>query len=265
MAREQAEPVLAELLDLAPAGVEEVDLGEGVVEYAVYGAPGEIPSLPDLRAAAGTALVDVSSSEVPDGWEQRWRQFHQPLVLGEALAVRPPWAQRTGAEIEVVIDPGQAFGTGSHATTRLCLELMLGLSPRGAFLDVGCGSGVLSLAAAALGWRPVLALDFDPAAVHACQDNAAANDTSIEVRRFDLRDEALPSGKQFQTVAANLLGPLLKTLAQRLVEPVPATVIASGLLREEVGVVSAAFAARGLHQVREVSGGEWSALLLARE
>lgn len=263
--REQAELVLADLLELAPAGVEEVELGDGVVEYAVYGPPGEVPSLPDLRAAAGDALVDVSSSEVADGWEERWRQFHRPLMLGHELAVRPPWSPPTDAEVEVVIDPGRAFGTGSHATTRMCLQLMLELEATASFVDVGCGSGVLAIAAASLGWRPVLALDNDEAAVQACRENAAANGTAVEVRRFDLRTEVLPNGHEFQTMAANLLGPLLQTLAGRLADPVPRTVIASGLLVDEMARVGEAFAARGLSPVRELRDGDWAALLLVGE
>src|SRR4030081_1802827 len=88
--REQAELVLAELLELAPGGVEEAPAGEDLIEYAVYGAPGELPALPDLRAAAGGALVEVSTEEIADDWAERWRQFHRPLVLDGRLTVRPP-------------------------------------------------------------------------------------------------------------------------------------------------------------------------------
>ena len=95
--RERAEIVLAELLELAPGGVEEVSVGSDVVEYAVYGAPGELPALPDLTAAAGEALVEVRTSEVADDWDQRWREFHKPLVLDGRLAVRPPWEPPVGA------------------------------------------------------------------------------------------------------------------------------------------------------------------------
>ena len=122
--RAHAELALAELLVLAPAGVEEVDVSADVVEYAVYGAEGELPDLGDVRAAAGDALVEVRSTRVDDDWAERWREFHRPLDLG-GLHLRAPWHPPAGPPArEVVIDPGRAFGTGMHPTTRLCLELL---------------------------------------------------------------------------------------------------------------------------------------------
>jgi ribosomal protein L11 methyltransferase len=261
VAREQAELVLAELLELAPGGVEEVEVADGVVEYAVYGPPGELPALPDLHAAAGDALVEVSTREIADDWDRRWREFHRPVVVGQRLTVRPPWEAPSTSSIDLVIDPGQAFGTGGHATTRLCLELMLALPAAGRFLDLGCGSGVLAIAAARLGWTPVLALDNDPAAVAAARANARANGVSVEVRRHDLRHDPPASAP---TVAANLLRPLLVAWAGRLREArrPPERVIASGLLAGEVDEVAAAFAPRGLVERERRHAGEWAAVLL---
>lgn len=259
--RDQAEIVLAELLDLAPGGVEEVAVSDGVVEYAVYGAPGELPALPELTAAAGPALVSVRTSEVADDWDVRWRSFHRPLVLDERLSVRPPWEEAVGAEIELVIDPGQAFGTGAHATTRLCLELMLDLSPGGGFVDLGCGSGVLAIAAARLGWAPVVALDFDVASLEATAQNAALNGVDVAVRRHDLRFDPVMSRP---TVAANLLRPLLLTWASRLrgTAELPERVIASGLLVGEEDEVAGAFEALGFREWQRRVSGEWAALVL---
>jgi ribosomal protein L11 methyltransferase len=257
--REHAELVLAELLALAPGGVEEVDQGE-VIEYAVYGPPGEVPALPELRAAAGGALVEVATSEIADDWPERWRDFHRPTVVGGVLTVRAPWHARADAPIEVVIDPGRAFGTGSHATTRLSLELLLSVPAQGAFLDLGSGSGVLAIAAARLGFGPVTALDNDPAAVEATRENAAANAVDIEVRRLDLRAEPVPGAP---TVAANLLAPLLLEWGRSLADGT-SRVIASGVLAGEAGAVVAAFADSGLHEAARRNDGDWVALLLER-
>jgi ribosomal protein L11 methyltransferase len=270
--RAHAEIALAELLELAPSGVEEVDHGD-VVEYAVYGAPGELPSLPRLEAAVGDALVAVSTTELPDDWSERWKQFHQPLVLegpaGVRLAVRPPWEPPIGAATEIVIDPGQAFGTGAHATTRLCLELLLELARdaepaagRGPLLDLGCGSGVLAIAAAELGWGPVLALDHDPLSVEATRANAAVNGVAVEARQGDLRHEPMPFAP---IVLANLLRPLLLDYAAALAgEQLPQALVASGLLVQEADEVAAAFSALGLREQARRERGEWAALLLSR-
>jgi ribosomal protein L11 methyltransferase len=257
--REQAELVLAELLELAPSGVEEVSVGEQLVEYAVYGAPGELPALPDLRAAAGGALIQISTEEIPDDWSDRWREFHQPLVLDGSLTVRPPWEPPRGTPIDVVIDPGQAFGTGAHDTTRLCLELMLAADrPAGAFVDLGCGSGVLAILAAKLGWAPVIALDYDPASVAASTENADANEVEIDVRRFDLRGEQLPSSG---LVAANVLAAPLIGWAGFMRE-CPERLILSGILTHEADRVLAAFAARGYRGRERRERGDWCALTL---
>jgi ribosomal protein L11 methyltransferase len=260
--REQAELVLAELLSLAPSGVEEAAIGDEIVEYAVYGPPGELPQLPDLQAAAGGALVEVSSTEIADDWAERWRSFHRPLVLDGRLRVRPPW-EPTGTEpLDVVIDPGQAFGTGAHATTRLCLELLLSLEgTRGSFVDLGCGSGVLAIVAARLGFAPVLALDFDPAAAEAATTNARTNGVAVDVRRFDLRFGDLPAAT---VVAANLLGPLLLEWAGReWPSGSPQLVVASGLLATEADRVAAAFTRHRLRERERRERGEWAALLFA--
>jgi ribosomal protein L11 methyltransferase len=273
--RAHAEVALAELLELAPSGVEEVDLGEAGVEYAVYGPPGELPALPDLEAAVGGALVSVTTRELPDDWSERWKAFHRPLVLdgadGPRLAVRPPWEAPIGAPVELVIDPAQAFGTGAHATTRLCLELLVELADgaeggaaRGPLLDLGCGSGVLAIAAAKLGFGPVSAVDFDPLSVEATRANAAANGVTLAVARCDLRSDPLPAAP---VVLANLLRPLLLDCARRLAEPnapaAPHTLIASGLLTHEADEVAAAFAPLGLRERARRARGEWAALLLA--
>lgn len=287
--REQAELVLAQLLELAPGGVEESTLHDGVIEYAVYGALGELPELPDLRAAAGDALVEISTSETADDWHERWKRFHRPVLVEApdapvgatavpALHVRPPWedvrSECAGVVREIVIDPGRAFGTGAHASTRMCLELLLALAveqqaSRGPLLDVGAGSGVLAIAAADLGFAPVLALDHERESVDATRANAAVNRVAVDARRFDLRAEPLPwlgrpdAPPGSIVVLANLLRPLLLDLAHTIAAP-PAQLIASGLLLEQVDEIVVAFGERlGMLERRRRRDGEWAAVWLA--
>lgn len=265
VARADAEVALAELLELVPAGVEEVDHGD-TIEYAVYGAPGELPTLPDLRAAAGDTLVEVTTAEIADDWASRWRDFHRPVTVAGRLYVRPPWADPPpDPRLEdIVIDPNQAFGTGAHDTTRLCLEALLELTPGGPLVDLGCGSGVLAIAAARLGWAPVLGIDHEHEAVVAARENAAVNGVQIEVRHGDLLHDG--PAPRAPTVVANLLRPLLEHVARTGFEGEPPRVlVASGLLRAEAGGIAAAFARHhGLREQARRERGEWAALTLTR-
>jgi ribosomal protein L11 methyltransferase len=333
-----AEVVLAELMDLAPTGVEETDLGD-TIEYAIYGAEGELPALPAVRALVGDALVEVVTTEVADDWADRWRAFHEPILIKDRLYVRPPWcppyAELVAAEgvgdaagaadagdaagaggaagagdtagredvagigdrdgvTDLVVDPGQAFGTGAHATTRLCLELLVELTdrrvaagePLGPVLDLGSGSGVLAVAAAQLGWGPVHGVDHEVASVQATLDNAAVNGVTVTADRFDLlRDGATampvvtgatgagPGGSEADgrrssapLVLANLLRPLLlRVAADGFLGDPPHGLIASGLLVHECDGVAAAFArGTGLVEVERRTHGDWAALLLRR-
>ena len=262
-AAEDSERLLAALLEIAPSGLEQVE-GEEWVEYALYGAPGELPSFPEGEADVGGVRVVVRGEEVPDDWAERWKRFHVPVLIGGRLWVRPPWEQeavRPGVH-EIVIDPGQAFGTGTHPTTRLCLELMLDLEPSGSFADLGCGSGVLAIAAAKLGFAPVSAYDSDRAAVSATLANARDNGVVLEaVERFDLRRDTPPPAR---TIAANLMRPLLLAVKAKAAMTGDGLEVAilSGLLDHEADEVAAAWAP--MREVRRLSDKGWSALLLER-
>ncbi len=259
----EAEPVLAALLELAPSGVEQVD-GEGFVEFAVYGAPGELPELAEGEADVAGVRVVVSGTEVPEDWAERWKRFHSPVLIGGRLYLRPPWedaAVRPGV-LDLVIDPGRAFGTGAHPTTRLSLELLLELAAAGeggSLCDLGCGSGVLAIAAARLGFEPVSAFDSDRLAVEATAANARDNGVALaRVERVDLRRQPSPSA---DVVTANLMRPLLLRVAE-LMEDRPAALVVSGLLPEEADEVASAFAP--LRERRRLTDRGWSALLLGR-
>ena len=172
------------MLVLAPEGFEERPAEDGGLELAAYtDAAGELA----IRAA----FADVTSTSVGDDWAERWRDFHQPVELG-SLWIGPPWREPAPGRIPIVIDPGRAFGTGAHDTTRLCLEQLERL-PRGSLLDVGCGSGVLSIAAARLGYAPVTAVDEDPNAIEATGENAARNGVDVAVARAHVLVDELPS------------------------------------------------------------------------
>jgi len=258
---ELAETVLAELTELVPGGVEEERTREWV-EYAIYGPPGELPAMPELEAAAGDGLVEIRSTEIPDDWADRWRDFHRPVAIaGGRLVVRPSWERGPAQATEIVIDPGQAFGTGAHATTTLCLELLLELADAGGasgpLVDLGTGSGVLAIAAAKLGWAPVLGCDSEPAALDAAAANAAANGVEIGLERVDLRDRPPPAAA---TVVANLTAPLLERVAERLPDS-PAALVCSGLLVEEAERVRAALSGAGLAVGEPRVRGDWAALL----
>jgi ribosomal protein L11 methyltransferase len=177
---DEAEQARARLLELVPEGFEEVER-EGVLELAAY-----VDELREGRVRS--AFADAHADDVTPGWEERWRTFHRPIQIGP-LWIGPPWERPAKGLLAVVIDPGRAFGTGAHPTTRLCVELLLDV-PRGSLLDLGCGSGVLAIAAARLGFAPVRALDVEEQAVEAARRNAELNGVAVAVERTDVRDYA---------------------------------------------------------------------------
>ena len=264
VAAAHAELVLAELLELAPGGLEERAAADAV-EYVIYADASVLPSDEQVRAAAGTALRGITRAAVADDWSERWKQWHRPVEVaaaGRGVRIRPPWEPPAdGDGIDLVIDPGQAFGTGGHHTTRLCLELLLECEPSGSLADWGCGTGVLALAAARLGFEPVTAVDIDPAAVEATRANVAAN--GVRGVRIGLADLAKAAGPSADTVVANLVRPLLLEVASRMRRP-PQTLIVSGLLESEADEAAAAFAACGLRETARRTSGEWVALRLQR-
>ena len=181
-----AEPVLDRVLPLVPAGVYDRSLGP-LVELVVAG----VVDRADLAGAAGDALVRVSERELPDDPAQLVAQFVDPPVVAGRFVIRPPSAPAPADPRleDIVIDRGSAFGTGLHPTTQRCLELLLSLEPGGSFADLGCGTGVLAIGAARLGWKPVVAVDYDERSVEATARNAELNGVAVEARRVDLIEE----------------------------------------------------------------------------
>jgi ribosomal protein L11 methyltransferase len=178
-----AEAARARFVELAPEGFEDAELLD-TVELAAYGESAE-----RVRAAFPAARIE----EVEPGWEDRWRAFHRPARVGR-LWIGPPWETPPPDATPIVIDPGRAFGTGAHPTTRLCLELLLE-QQCGSVLDVGCGSGVLAIAAAALGHEPVHAVDNAEAAIEATRRNADVNGVVVDAALHDATALELPESQ----------------------------------------------------------------------
>jgi ribosomal protein L11 methyltransferase len=143
--------------------------------------------------------------DVTEGWEDGWRAFHHGVRVGRCW-VGPPWEEPPAGALAVVIDPGRAFGTGAHATTRLCLELLQKVEAT-SLLDVGCGSGVLSVAAAKLGFAPVYAVDVDEVALETTRANAAANGVAV-----DVGTELRPSSLAVMNIALDVVERMLPEL-----------------------------------------------------
>ena len=203
---EDLEEVLDSVLPALPGGLQVRRDGDSVelAVLALPGAPGEV----ELRNLAGPLLLDLTTAEVSDDWRRRRLERYQPLVVADRFLLRPEWAPSGGDSglIEIVLGQNPAFGTGTHPTTQACLAVLAETEAGGSFADYGCGSGVLSVAAAALGWSPVLAVDIDESSLSATRGNAERNGVEVEVRRVDLMAE----GPQADTIAANV--PPMSTL-----------------------------------------------------
>jgi ribosomal protein L11 methyltransferase len=191
------------MLELFPEGFEEVEQGDGVELIAYTDAAGEERL---WHAFGGARGEDVAAD-----WRERWKQFHRPVRIGDVW-IGASWHEPPTDAIAVVIDPGRAFGTGGHPTTQLCIELLREQEPS-SIADLGCGSGVLAIVAAKLGFDPVVALDADENAVAATMSNAAANGVAVDARRADVLSDELP---ETDVAVANITHPALQALGPRL-------------------------------------------------
>ena len=263
----------------------------------------EDPALADAaKACLGSALeivgvsVPITVGDLPDeDWKLAYRRHFKTESVGRHLLIVPEWElasiDQPNNRTIVCLDPGMAFGTGKHETTRACLEYIDELSGKGSFLDMGCGSGILSIAAAKLGYAPVAGFDIDEEAVAASKENAEKNGVQVDYRAFALGKGAVtldssieaakgiypdlalqgkandPSARPFEPadlVVANILGPLLIAFADEIVGYVKKDLVISGILTEHYPEVLAAFTSRGFREVSRKNLGEWSTGLLTR-
>ncbi|MEX0817152.1 MAG: 50S ribosomal protein L11 methyltransferase [Gaiellales bacterium] len=215
--RARAEEARGVMVQLFPEGFEETEHDRDI-ELAAYTTPGGEERLWHVFGPG-------AARDVAPGWEDAWKRFHRPVRVGR-LWVGPPWEEPDAGALAVVIDPGGAFGTGAHPTTRLCLELMLELKSS-SFVDLGCGSGVLAIAAAKLGFEPVYALDDEEAAVSAVRGNAAANGVVVQALRADVLNDSLPDAS---VAAVNITRALTESVAVRVGAT---TLVASGYVSSE--------------------------------
>jgi len=231
------------MIELFPGGFEELDHPDAVELVAYTDAGGE----ERLWAAFG----EVRAEEIPADWELRWREFHRPVQVA-GLWVGPPWETPPPGVAAIVVEPGRAFGTGGHATTRLCLELLAELD-RGSLLDVGCGSGVLSIAGVRLGFAPVTAVDNDPAALDATGRNASANGVELELLLADGLAQPLPGA---DLAVANISRDTVERLGPHIDAPM---IVASGYLERDEPVLP------GFRREARRTEGGWAADLFRRE
>ena len=206
-----------------------------------------------------------------DDWAEAWKAHYQPIRIGDRLVIRPLWIdmELTNDDIEIALDPGMAFGTGTHPTTQLCLEALESLiQPAQDVLDLGAGSGILSIAAAKLGARDVLALDIDPIAVAATCENARTNGVAkIIVAQQGSLETVLHSARRFDLVLVNILARIILQLAEQglgeIVRP-GGNAIFSGIIDTQIEDVELALRKTGLQPIERRQMGDWMLLVTNR-
>jgi ribosomal protein L11 methyltransferase len=261
--RRAVEDVLDRLLPIVPGGVRE-HVGRRQVELRMRG--DDVPPLAEISAAAGRWTHALSEHQVSDDWRERRVADYEADVIGGRVVVRPEWAPVTAPGtglIDIVVGEDAAFGGGGHPTTRTCLQWLLELDRSGAFADLGCGTGVLAILAARLGWRPVCALDVEPGSVESARANAERNGVAVECTIGDLMTEPPPPADAF---AANVPPSVHEAIAANLGDRPPRAALLSGFGPSDAAAVIAAYQAAALPRVRRretVSG--WVVVVLGRD
>jgi ribosomal protein L11 methyltransferase len=229
------------------------------------------------RAALRACLEHIKSCGLPIGnasifvrrvppqdWTESWKRHFRPLEIDQALLIKPSWSARKPRQGQalVVLDPGLSFGTGQHPTTGFCLQHLVAhrrAEEKQSFLDIGTGSGILAIAAAKLGFRPIEALDFDRQAIQTARQNALNNSVlrDIRFRRVDIN--SCQARGRFGLICANLVSPLLLQAQSRILARLQprGTIVLAGILKKEFSAIRAAYEGSGLKLISSRSENEW--------
>jgi len=276
----EAEEPIAALLEtifsVSPTIYTNVEKGHSVVTAYLRATPRVLreqkATVNDGLAALRSLGLDLGSAEIiiqkvpREDWAESWKKHFKTLQIGSSLMIKPSWSQQKPKpkQAVVVLDPGLSFGTGQHATTSFCLRQIAQAARRRSaqsFLDAGCGSGILALSAAKLGFRPIVAFDFDPVGVRIARKNCQTNrvDSKVLVSRLDLTRMPLKSPKRYDLICANLISTLLLSERDKLLNRLApeGTIVLAGILSTEFATVQAAYEEKGLKLVQTKIEREW--------
>lgn len=223
-----------------------------------------IGGLKEFGIDVGEAIVELSYVDEED-WANEWKNYYKPTKIGEKIVVKPTWEEYEAGDEDLIIelDPGMAFGTGTHETTSMCIrELEKYVKPESKVFDIGCGSGILAIAAAKLGARDVLAVDLDEVAVKVSKENIELNNVSKSVKALHGNLMEVVTDKA-DIVVANIIADIIKLLAKDIKNFMKddAVFISSGIIHAKVDEVKEALVSNGLEIVHVESLGEWNAIV----
>ena len=274
----EAEDAVAEMFGalLSRAAVSYHNLETGVTTITVYR---ESKPAAEVRKTITAGLARIQGCGLKVGpckittakirredWAESWKRHFKPIEISDALLLKPSWSKRRPRKNQsvVVLDPGLSFGTGQHPTTAFCLREIARRRKIGtcqSFLDIGSGSGILAIAAAKLGYKPVHAFDFDANAIQIARVNARKNNVAGKIRfwRGDVSRLPLRPARKFDLICANLISDLLTTERQRIAAQLncDGTLVLAGILKSEFQKLQSAFEQLGLKLLSSKIEKEW--------
>lgn len=224
-----------------------------------------MPVLEQLKLLLPEADVEVVSVEQSD-WANNWKKYYKPIRVGKSIVIKPSWEpyEKQDGDVVVELDPGMAFGTGTHETTRMCMELLERfVTPETTVLDVGCGSGILSITSLLLGAKSIVGVDIDPVAVDVAVENGERNGfcpPRYVIKKGNLADEI---EGMFDIAVANIVADAIKMLApdvKRFIKP-EGYFICSGIIEDRIDDVKECLNSLGYNIIEVLRQGEWAAML----